>query len=295
MLLQSHVAVSSRAPLARRAASEVGVGGRRPAQVAGAPCRPCHKALPQTRHPRHPAPSRLQVCAEQATCSTRMLQPACAAAAPSARRRGPLVVTANTERSNTTTKKRLSGPPGLPPINDNSGGGGGGGGWDGGKIARNLALNALFLGIYMLVDSGGPGGIFNGGGGGGELGLHRLARVCTGSVAGVAWALGLACQQLHRRAFPSLSPAALLARKMTRPLPGCPPTRAGGGGGGWGGWGWGSGGGGGGGGGNLGNTQQPTLTMRELDYEEDDQKRRKKKKRTSGSKQRSGGPQLAAA
>lgn len=79
--------------------------------------------------------------------------------------RRALVVEANVERSNTTTKKRLSGPPGLPPINTNDGGGGGGG-WDGGKIARNLALNALFLGIYFLVDSGG-GGIFGGGSGSG--------------------------------------------------------------------------------------------------------------------------------
>ena len=94
------------------------------------------------------------------------LQPPQAAATQRALgRRLGLWVVANTQRSNSTTKKRTTGPPTLPPINDN--GSGGGGGWDGHKIARNLALNAFFLGIYFLVDSGGPGGIFNGGNGGG--------------------------------------------------------------------------------------------------------------------------------
>lgn len=88
-----------------------------------------------------------------------------AAAAPS-RQRQPLQVWANTQRSNSTTKKRTSGPPGLPPINANDGGGGGGG-WDGHRIARNVAINAALFGIYCLLDSGGPGGIFGGGGGGG--------------------------------------------------------------------------------------------------------------------------------
>lgn len=92
---------------------------------------------------------------------------------PRPARRQQLQVTANTQRSNSTTKKRTSGPPGLPPINDNSGGGGGGG-WDGHKIIRNVAINAAIFGIYCLLDSGGPGGIFNGGGSGGELLLYGV-------------------------------------------------------------------------------------------------------------------------
>jgi hypothetical protein len=82
------------------------------------------------------------------------------------RQRRRLQVWANTQRSNSTTKKRTSGPPGLPPINSNEGGGGGGG-WDGHRIARNLALNAAFFGLYVLFDSGGFGGGGSGGGGGG--------------------------------------------------------------------------------------------------------------------------------
>lgn len=94
----------------------------------------------------------------QASCSTSA--PRCCAATPAAPaacgRRLRLAVGANAQRSNSTTKKKLSGPPGLPPINDNnSGGGGGGDGW--GKVIRNVALNAVFIGVYFLLDSGSGG------------------------------------------------------------------------------------------------------------------------------------------
>eukprot|EP00210_Caulerpa_lentillifera_P002148 g2062.t1 len=68
------------------------------------------------------------------------------------------------QTSPTTTKKRTSGPPMSPPKPPIEGGGGGGGG--GGNIARNLALNVGFLGLFFILDSTGGGGIFDGNGGG---------------------------------------------------------------------------------------------------------------------------------
>lgn len=152
-----------------------------------------------------------------------MLQPLAAPAAarrlprgaawfPRASRAARLVVSANTQRSNSITKKRTSGPPGLPPINDNSGGGGGGG-WDGHRIVRNLAINAALFGIYCLLDSGGPGGIFNGGGGGwgggGECGLGGPGWL------GVVW-LALRCGGLACIAVQQTVPdAPLLASSAT--------------------------------------------------------------------------------
>ena len=53
------------------------------------------------------------------------------------------------------------------------GGGGGGNNWGSSRLARNLMLNLLGLGIYFLLDSGG-GGFFNfGGGGGGGGGVEE--------------------------------------------------------------------------------------------------------------------------
>ena len=58
-------------------------------------------------------------------------------------------------------------------------GSGGGGGWNAGNIIRNIGLNAMFLGIYFLLDSGGNGGggWFGGGDGGGGGGVVVAAAV----------------------------------------------------------------------------------------------------------------------
>ncbi|DBA87926.1 TPA: hypothetical protein ACH3X1_004914 [Trebouxia sp. C0004] len=77
------------------------------------------------------------------------------------------------QRSPSVTKKRSTGPPFLPPVSPKDGGGGGGNNWGSGKLARNLALNALGLAIYMLLDGGGGGGFGFGGGGGGGRGWWR--------------------------------------------------------------------------------------------------------------------------
>ena len=61
----------------------------------------------------------------------------------------------------------------LSLLQDNQGGGGGGDGF--GRIARNIAMNLAFLGLYFALDSGGGGFFGGGGGGGGELQIsHAL-------------------------------------------------------------------------------------------------------------------------
>ena len=185
-------------------------------------------------------------------------------AAPVRQRRQQLQVQANTQKSNQTTKKRTSGPPGLPPINANNEGGGGGGGWDGFRMARNVGINAALFGIYCLLDSGGPGGIFNGGGGGGGGGGE-----CTVQSARWQPPRPEPCPASCAASRSLQQPAQAFSASPSHPsLPPCAPSLplayqscAGGGGG----------GGGGGDFSNIGNPGDPQLRVRELDgYESGD-------------------------